>query len=105
MRDNSGVIISLASEEYAVCITKHLDEHDRLITCTFAEDHGGKLVQKGVYCKMARGAMVRWMAENRIEDPRELPAFDRLGFRYSEAYSHEAEYVFLSGGNDRDFPA
>ena len=32
----------------------------------------GKLVIKGTYAKMARGEMVRFMAENQIEDPDEI---------------------------------
>ena len=53
--DGSGIIINLASKEYSKCIEKYLKPHDKFITCTFAEEEKGKLMQKGVYCKMARG--------------------------------------------------
>jgi hypothetical protein len=33
---------------------------------------GDKIVTKGTYAKMARGEMVRFMAENRIEDSEEI---------------------------------
>ena len=35
---------------------------------------------KGTYAKMARGEMVRFMAENRIENPEDIKKFDRLGY-------------------------
>ena len=71
LRDSSGIIVNLASKEYSKCIEKYLQAEDSYITCNFFEEVQGKLVQKGVYCKMARGEMVRFMAENRIEEPEE----------------------------------
>ena len=58
----------------------------------------GKLVQKGTYAKMARGEMVRFMAERKIEDPQEMKAFDRLGYIYRDDLSCETEYVFERRG-------
>lgn len=93
-RDEDGIIINLASKEYARCIEKYLTEQDTYITCTFGEMEKGRLVQKGTYAKMARGEMVRFMAEKRIEDPRQMQAFDRLGYVYREDLSSKTEYVF-----------
>lgn len=95
VRDESGIIVNLASKEYSGCIEKYLAPEDTFITCIFAEEEKGKLVQKGVYCKMARGEMVRFMAEKRIEDPEEMKDFDRLEYRFSEQLSTDREYVFL----------
>ena len=61
--DNSRIIINLASKEYSKCIEKYLTRQDRYITITFCELSGDKLVTKGTYAKMARGEMVRYMAE------------------------------------------
>ena len=60
--DESGILINLASKEYSKCIEKYLRPEDRYITCIFGELEGGRVVQKGVYAKMARGEMVRFMA-------------------------------------------
>ena len=68
VRDDSGIIINLASKEYSKCIEKYLQKEDTYITCTFCEMVNGKLAQKGTYAKMARGEMVRFMAEYQIED-------------------------------------
>ena len=94
VRDESGIIINLASKEYSKCIEKYLTPDDRYITITFCEKAGEKLVTKGTYAKMARGEMVRFMAENNIEDPVEIQKFDRLGYAFREDLSSDAEYVF-----------
>ena len=95
VRDSSGIIINLASKEYAKCIEKYLQPGDRYITCNFFEEQEGKLVQKGVYCKMARGEMVRFMAENRVEEPEGIKQFSVMRYRFSEALSSEKEYIFM----------
>ena len=95
VHDNSGLIINLASKEYSVCIEKYLRSEDRYITCIFGELEGGKVVQKGVYAKMARGDMVRFMAENRVEDPEMLKDYDRMHYQFSEERSSKTEYVFV----------
>ena len=95
VRDSSGIIINLASKEYSKCIEKYLQPGDRYITCNFFEDQEGKLVQKGVYCKMARGEMVRFMAENRVEEPEGIKDFAVMGYRYAKELSSEKEYIFV----------
>ena len=92
--DESKVIINLASKEYSKCIEKYLKEDDIYITITFGEMVKGKLVTKGTYAKMARGEMVRFMAENQIEDPKEIKSFDRLGYVYRDELSGDREIVF-----------
>lgn len=91
----AAVIINLASKEYSKCIEKYLQPDDVYITCIFGELEKGKIVQKGVYAKMARGEMVRFMAEKQIEDPAEIRKFDRLGYQFADSVSTETEYVFL----------
>ena len=95
VRDNDGVILNLASKEYSKCIEKYLTENDTYITCVFGEIVNGKVVQKGTYAKMARGEMVRFMAEHRVEKLEEIKAFDRLNYAFSEEMSSETEYVFI----------
>lgn len=93
--DESRVILNLASKEYSKCIEKYLRPEDIFITCIFGEQKEGKIVQKGTQAKMARGEMVRYMAENSIEDPEEIKCFDRLGYRFSSGLSSEQEYIFV----------
>ena len=92
--DDSRVIINLASKEYSKCIEKYLTPKDTYITISFCELSGNKLVTKGTYAKMARGEMVRFMAEREIENPAEIQKFDRLGYTFRRDLSSESEYVF-----------
>ena len=93
--DDSRVIINLASKEYSRCIEKYLQPEDVYITCVFGEFSGEKIVQKSVYAKMARGEMVRFMAENRIGSPEEMKGFDRLGYTFRSDLSDEKTYIFI----------
>ena len=92
--DDSRIIINLASKEYSKCIEKYLTPQDRYISVTFCEASGDKMVTKGTYAKMARGEMVRFMAENNIENPVDIKKFDRLGYSFRSDLSSDTEYVF-----------
>lgn len=88
-------ILNLASKEYSLCVSRYLKPEIRFITCVFGEEKNGKIIEKGTMCKMARGEMVRYMAEQRIEDPEEIKAFDHLGYAFDAARSDEKTFVFL----------
>ena len=88
------MIINLASKEYSKCVEKYLQPDDRFITCVFGEMEGGKIVQKGVYAKMARGEMVRYMAANGVTEPEQIRTFDWSGYQFREELSSEKQYVF-----------
>lgn len=90
------IIINLASKEYSKCIEKYLKPEDTYITCVFGEWKDKKVIQKGTQAKMARGEMVRFMAEKEVESPEEIKAFDRLAYHFEEGLSTEKEYVFLT---------
>lgn len=94
VKDDSGIIINLASKEYSRCVEKYLAAGDTYITITFCEKSVEKLVTKGTYAKMARGEMVRYMAEKKIENPKEIQGFDRLGYVFRADLSSDKEYVF-----------
>ena len=97
----SGCILNLASREYSLCVSKHLEPSVRFITCVFGEETGGRILEKGTLCKMARGEMVRYLAENRITEPEAAKGFDRLGYRYAPTRSDRNTYVFLRSEDSR----
>ena len=68
--------------------------NDKAAFTQLTELSKGKLVTKGTYAKMARGEMVRYMAENHIEEPEEIKGFDHLGYVFREDLSSDTEYVF-----------
>ncbi|WP_026490261.1 peroxide stress protein YaaA [Butyrivibrio sp. XBB1001] len=94
VRDDSGVIVNLASKEYSKCIEKYLTPEDHYVTVVFGEMEKGKFVTKGTYAKMARGEMVRYMAEHQIENQDDIRSFDRLGYVYREDLSNATQIVF-----------
>lgn len=92
----SKVIINLASKEYSKCISDYLKEDVTFITCVFGEIIEGKVVEKGTKVKMARGEMVRFMAENQIKDVEGIKDFHRLNYSYSPDLSNKNTYVFIA---------
>ena len=91
-------ILNLASKEYSLCVSRYVPPEKRFITCVFGEEKDGKIMEKGTMCKMARGEMVRYMAENQIEAPEDIQAFDRLDYRFDRAHSDDGTYVFVRRG-------
>lgn len=94
-------IINLASKEYSKAIEPWLKEDISMITCVFGEQEEGICGQKmpgvkvkATAAKMARGAMVRYMAENQVTDPEKLKNFDWMGYRYIEKLSDSSIWVF-----------
>lgn len=92
---NDDIVINLSSSEYSKSISKFLSNKDKFITIYFYEQENDKLVEKGVYCKMARGAMVRYIAENRISDIEKIKQFNQLNYKYDENLSTNDKIVFI----------
>ena len=78
---DTEVIVNLASKEYSKCVEKYLTPEIGYITCVFGEYKGDKVIEKGTYAKMARGEMVRFLAERKAERPEEMKLFCRLGYQ------------------------
>ena len=95
LASETDIVLNLASQEYSVCISKHLPDSVRFLTCVFGEEKDGKVIEKGTLCKMSRGEMVRWLAENQITNPEAIKSFDQLNYRYSHPHSSNNTYVFL----------
>lgn len=93
--DGDRTILNLASKEYAKIVEKYLTGEERFVTCIFGEWKDGKVIQKGTQAKMARGEMVRYMAENRIETLEEIRKFGHLDYEFREELSSETEYIFV----------
>ena len=91
----SNCILNLASREYSICVSKYLPDTARFITCVFCEENDGKVIEKGTMCKMARGEMVRFMAQYQIEKPDQIKSFDRLNYRFDESRSDDSTFFFL----------
>ena len=93
--EETDCIVNLASREYSICVTKYLPETVQFLTCVFGEEKDGRVIEKGTMCKMARGEMVRYMAENQISDPEKIKSFDRLNYHFDHTRSNERTFVFI----------
>ena len=95
--EETNLIINLASKEYSKCVEKYLKNSPgtKFITCVFGEIKGDKVIERGTLAKMARGEMVRYLAQNKICDLEGLKRFDKLGYKYSQEKSNENTYVFI----------
>lgn len=93
--DQNIQILNLASAEYSKAVLPFVQPPAAYVTCIFGEKTDGKVKMKGTQAKIARGEMVRWMAENQIENIADLHNFDRLGYTFQEDLSTQNECVFL----------
>jgi len=93
---NDNIILNLASKEYSKTVEKYLTSKDLFITCIFGTLKDSKIKIKATEAKMARGLMVRYLAENQIENVEKIKNFSELNFSYSEEHSTEKEFVFLN---------
>lgn len=91
--NNIKAVIGCASNEY-------LDAVDRsrlavpFIQCAFMEKKNGKTAIVGLFAKRARGAMARFIIENRITDPQQLQSFDATGYAFAPELSGDTQFVF-----------
>lgn len=93
--EETDCILNLASKEYSICVSEYLSNSVRFVTCVFAEEKCGKSIEKGTMCKMARGEMVRYLAERQITNPEQVKSFKRLNYRFDEFRSDENTYLFI----------
>lgn len=87
-------IVNCASTEYF----KAADRKSlalRVITPRFLEDKGGAPKIISFYAKQARGAMARFITEQRITRDQDLLEFDTGGYRHSAELSTEASPAFV----------
>lgn len=93
---SNATIVNLASAEYAKAVLPHLTTDVTVVTCLFGEGiRNGKPIQRSTASKKARGSMVRWMAENKVEDAAGLTEFN-LGYRYVPEFSSPDSMVFIN---------
>lgn len=88
-------VINLASKEYFSVISPYLKENDRFINVEFAKEENGKTKQLGMVSKMARGEMIRYLAENQIEKIEQIKEFKFRNLNFSEKYSTENTMMFI----------
>lgn len=88
----NGVIVNLASNEYFKAAGKNMAS--RVIVPAFKEEREDGLKMIGFFAKKARGAMARFIIQNRIQDVEGLKSFDTDGYKFRADLSKENDWVF-----------
>ncbi len=85
-------ILNLASQEYFKAVEKHLTLP--VVECVFEDEKNKQFKIISFYAKRARGLMARFIAENQIQNEKDLPHFDEEGYRFCAASSSLRRFVF-----------
>jgi len=91
--NNSEILVNLASTEYFKAV-KAKNINAQIITPVFKDYKNGQYKIISFYAKKARGLMVRYMIDKRVENPEQLTAFDYAGYAYDESQSSNTTMVF-----------
>lgn len=89
------VILDLASLEYSKPFYDY--KKGKIIPVYFYEEINGKRIEKGVYAKMARGTMVKYLATNKIDSIEQVKNFNELGYIYDQN-SPNNKLIFVRKG-------
>lgn len=90
----SVALVNCASQEYFGAVDQQALKTP-VITPVFKERRGKELKVISFFAKRARGAMARFIIQNRLRDPDVLKEFDAGGYRYSDSDSTVSHPVFV----------
>ncbi len=90
----SDVLINCASVEYFSAVKPEVLT-PRIITPQFYEEKPGGPKIVSFFAKKARGAMARYVIQNRLKDPEALKEFDTGGYVYAPDLSEDGKPAFL----------
>ncbi len=87
-------VINLSSEEYIKVLRPYLKK-DQIITPRFLQTRADGTKFEAIHAKIARGAMARWIIQNRINDSARLKEFCEDGYEFNVELSSKLEPVFM----------
>ncbi|SLN20303.1 hypothetical protein ROJ8625_00730 [Roseivivax jejudonensis] len=90
----TGTLVNCASQEYFGAVPDRTLKLD-VVTPQFMEDKNGTPKVVSFYAKRARGAMARFIVQNRLTDPASLRDFDAGGYAYRDDLSEPGRPVFV----------
>ena len=95
--EGSDLVVNLASNEYFAVVEGKLPKRLKVVAPDFRVVTASGLKFQSFTAKVARGAMARWLCEERIDDASALPGFDRDGWRFEPEGSSPQRPLFLRG--------
>ena len=93
--DEDNTIINLASEEYSKVVRTFLREDDIFIDIDFKVYKNGKLKTLATLAKLARGQMIKYIVENKINKPEDLKYFTFDNYKFCPNLSTSKKFVFV----------
>lgn len=94
-QNNQNTVLNLASNEYSHVVTRHALDYP-IININFKQWHNGNLKTIAVNSKRARGAMARAIITECWTTPKDIQAFNQLGYLFSEEHSDESQYTYIA---------
>jgi cytoplasmic iron level regulating protein YaaA (DUF328/UPF0246 family) len=91
--DASPVVVNLASEEYFKVVDRKALK-SRVLTCVFQELKAGQYKIISFMAKRARGLMVRYAIEKKLDSVKKLESFNLEGYDFSPDASEPDRLVF-----------
>lgn len=92
----SKVLLNLASQEYAKAVDMQLMPGP-VVEVDFRQRKNGKLSFSSFAAKRMRGAMARYICEQRIDKIADLKDFDTDGYAFAPNLSDETKLCFIKG--------
>ncbi len=92
--ETDEVIINLASTEYFKAVDLKVLK-SRVITPHFKDFKNGQLKIVMMYAKHQRGAMARYIIQNKLTNPEELKLYNQDGYSFDVNSSTENDWVFV----------
>ena len=93
--EGSRLVMNLASNEYYAVVKGQLPKSVRVIAPDFRVRTAKGLQFQSFTAKLARGAVARWLCEERIADPAALTSFDADGWRFDAEGSTPDKPLFV----------
>jgi cytoplasmic iron level regulating protein YaaA (DUF328/UPF0246 family) len=91
--DASPVVVNLASQEYFKAVDRKTLKA-RVVDCVFEEFRNGQYKIISFMAKRARGLMVRYAVQHRLDTPEQLAGFDLEGYAFDPESSRRDRMVF-----------
>ncbi len=91
-----GILIHLATEEFEHLFDwKRVKEEVKVIQPLFYVDKGDTIKVVSVHAKSCRGAMTRYIIQNRLSHPSDILDFELEGFKYDKDYGDASHPHFI----------
>ena len=95
LMEDERLLVNLASAEYSKAVLPYLPSTVTVVTPVFLDWEKGRYVSKGVYAKMERGEMVRFLSETGAETVEDIKKFSSRGYEFSHSLSSPNTLCFV----------